>query len=335
MIRFTTEQIRETKKRFVDLSTSADRRNSEVTAAYNTMKSRLTEKLNAINRDIAQAEGEREEARRVLAHNKEVEQRERQRIRDAKARMEKDEQEKSKAERSLQKKEAALSSIRSMSDGKGGGAMEAMLESASSSLRSKIRDLEKSIDTQQEIITKAEKKLEAIEKANRRLEQILTAIEKTVAQLQAAAKRIRAVQAQLTQGKERFDSTYLATHKGMEVVHQKTEAALNYGISALEQFKQAGCGHCSSVDVDSSSTVSNIAMVLSQRATGLSDLILNLRSATERYRAHLKDNVSRDAERETKRIKGLCEDQKQLWEDHAQHLQNAAHQLSLYLGCKM
>lgn len=84
----------------------------------------------------------------MLAHNNEVKRREEEKLRAAKARMEKDEQEKSKAERSLQKKEAALSSLRGMSDGKGGNPMESMLESAASSLRSKIRDLEASIETQ-------------------------------------------------------------------------------------------------------------------------------------------------------------------------------------------
>lgn len=213
--------------------------------------------------------------------------------------------------------------------------MEAMLESAASSLRSKIRDLEASIETQQAIIQRAEKKLEAIEKANRRPEQIIAAIEKTIALLQAAAKQIGAVQAHMTQAKERFDSAHHATHKGMEIVHRKTEDALSYGISALEKFKQAGCGYSTEVTVDGPDTVSRIAMTLSRKVGGLSDLTQNLKGTTERYRANLKDNVSKDAERDTQRIRALCEEQKRLWEDHARCLNNAAHKLSMYLGCGM
>lgn len=340
MIDFDIEKARATKDRLGTLSDTAQKQHSAVMATYSTVKSKLMNKLSAVRRDISDAESEKRQAESVLAHNKEVEHRTRQQIRDLKDDIERLEDDKDKAEKDIEKAEKKLDFVNSLKDASNGqnssvSNAASQLESQISKLDSQISKIEKDISQKRREIEALEKKLQAIERANRQLDQIIKSIENSLKQLRALVKRIEAVKSQMMRYHEIYDGKCGETRRGMEAIHSRTANAIKAGENALYQLQQAGCGYAKCITVDSPSTISKMAMDIKSAATDLSFSVDDLNREADRFRTHLKDRVTADVKDSTVKIKDNCKRQSTAWQDSASCLNNAASHLEWYLGFRM
>lgn len=340
MIDFDIEKATATRQRLATLSETAQKQHSAVMATYSTVKSKMMNKLSAVKRDISSAHSDKTEAQHVLSHNKEVENRTHQQIRDLKDDIERLEDDKEKAEKDIDKAEKQLEFVQALQNAQNGNNSSAsnaasQLQSQISKLESKITKIEKDISQKRREIEALERKLRAIERANRQLEQIIKSIESSIKQLEALSKQIEAAKSQMMRYHEIYDGKCGETRRGMEAICSRSDNAIKAGENALYQFQQAGCGYAKCITVDSPSTISKMAMDIKSAATDISFAVEDLGREAERFRNHLKDRVTADVKASTSKIKDNCKSQSGAWQDSASCLSNAASHLEWYLGFRM
>ena len=224
MINFHIDTIRTTINRLAQLSKSADRQASEVKSAYDTAKSTLINKIDAVKLGIATAGNDISEARGVIAQNRALEAEMRENIRVAEQRKERAQRSKSSTEARLSKVEARYNVVSAIPSEKAEQAAS-RLASMMSELRSDIRELEGTISEQEKIITDAKKVIAMIERANKELETMIKDCEKVQHGLRIQLQNLQKLKERLESQKKEFDAKYSQTKRTMPVVIERSEKA--------------------------------------------------------------------------------------------------------------
>ena len=334
MINFHIDTIRTTINRLAELAKSADRQASDVKSTFDTAKSTLINKIDAVKLGIATAGNDISEARGVIAQNRALEAEMREQIRVAEQRRERAQRSKTSTEARLHKVEARYNVVSAIPSEKAAQAAS-RLASMMSDLRSDIRDLEVTISEQNKIISDAMKVIAMIEKANKDLEVIIKNCEQAQRNLKVDLQKLEKLKERMESQKKEFDAKYSQTKRTMPITIEKSEKAMKAAESAMRYFGEAGCGHSKQVSVDSPSTISRLSYEISSAASNVSHHAFEVGCESERYTSRLRDKISAEVKENVKRGIDACNNTKSRWDTTALALKNAAFQLEMYLECKL